>query len=94
MVIALIKKYWFILLFVIASIVYALLKICSVGKAPVELTPITDAIEEADTEAKVAKAESKAKAQADLEELERIKKIEDGKERRKRLVELLQRLDN
>lgn len=90
----LLRKYWYLVLLGLVVVAYFIVKMVSVGKAvPPDLSPIKDAITGADADAKVAKAETKVKADADREEVERIKKIDDGTERRKRIVEMLERLD-
>lgn len=90
----LLKKYWYLVLLGVVIAAYFVVKVMSVGKVkPPDLSPIKDAITTADTDAKVAKAESKVTADTERAEVERIKKIDDGAERRKRIVEMLERLD-
>ena len=63
---------------------------------PQPLPPIDECIYErvrvAEEEATVARIEAKVRADTDREQLERINKVEDGAERRRRLAAMLRRL--
>jgi len=63
---------------------------------PQPLPPIDERIVEnvrqAEEEATVARIEAKVRADTDREQLERINKVEDGAERRRRLAAMLRRL--
>ena len=63
---------------------------------PQPLPPIDERIKErvaqAEEEATVARIEARVHADADREQLERIAKVDDGAERRRRLAAMLRRL--
>lgn len=63
---------------------------------PQPLPPIDERIHErvrqAEEEATVARIEAKVQAETDVAQLERINKVEDGAERRRRLAAMLRRL--
>lgn len=93
MVIAYLKKFWWVVALVAAAVVVVLIAVLTGGKVRLPLSPFQENIQNADTDAKIAKAQTKAKADADRAEIARIKKIKDGKERRSRIAEMLTRLD-
>lgn len=49
-------------------------------------------VQQAEEEALVSRVEAKVKAEQDQKELEEVAQIDDGKERRKRLADMLRRL--
>jgi len=53
---------------------------------------IMENVRVAEEEAVVARVEAKVRADADMEQLERISKVEDGVERRRQLAAMLRRL--
>lgn len=55
-------------------------------------TRVHEQVKKAEEEATVARIEARVRAQTDKEQLERIAKVEDGAERRRRLAAMLRRL--
>ena len=53
---------------------------------------IKEQVKQAEEEATVARIEARVRAQTDREQLERIAKVKDGAERRRRLAAMLRRL--
>lgn len=59
------------------------------GRLPEVPRPLQEKVRKAEEAAMIAKAESKLTAEVKINELNEIKKIDDGAERRKKLAELL-----
>lgn len=91
------KKWWWVFILGIAVVLFFALRINTQDDDGEELdnfvNKVRKNIDKVNDEADIEKAKIKAKADADREELERIKAMDDEKERRKRLAELLTRLD-
>lgn len=88
------KKFWWVVLLVLAYIAYLFVKVTTAGQVDLPVvTPVKAKIKQTDAEATVKKIKVEADAKKRRAQIEDIKKVKDSEERLARWKDLLTEMD-